>query len=76
MLGIDHQHGRLGEVEPGTDPGAVGGQLRAAVPKPRTAPSYTRGWARLCDTPTKESSAARARGWYGVMIQGIDYVGP
>src|SRR5579864_3121232 len=34
MLGIDHQHGRRRETEPGTDPGLDRGQRRGAVPLP------------------------------------------
>src|SRR5437588_2543807 len=34
MLGIDHQHGRRRETEPGADPGLGGGQRRGAIPVP------------------------------------------
>src|SRR5260370_16103076 len=35
MLGIDHQHGKPRNTEPGTDPGISGGQWRSALPGPR-----------------------------------------
>ncbi len=34
MLGIDHQHGRRKETEPGADPGVFGSQRGGAIPSP------------------------------------------
>src|ERR1700694_1744564 len=35
MLGIDHQHGRRRETEPGADPGVGGSQRGGPIPLPR-----------------------------------------
>src|ERR1700680_1269927 len=65
MLGIDHQHGRLGEVEPGADPGVFGGQRGSAVPSAGARRTVRLvGWHA---SPARLTYAyrVRPRGWCG-----------
>ena len=63
MLGIDHQHGRFGSDEPGTDPGVSGSQWRSPIHRPtaRRGLRVDRASAGPLPVPRIEPTGKRAR---------------
>jgi hypothetical protein len=65
MLGIDHQHGRFGANEPGTDSGVSGGKQRGAIR--RSAPRGIYAWTE--QTLVRHEYAGLSRAEKGVLRQ-------
>ena len=62
MLGIDHQHGRWGEVEPGTDPGVSGGQREVGFQGQNREEVYAWVDQTCCGSKTTRSWNEKAEG--------------